>query len=58
MKLQILFLNLWKLEKKENEVFDIDNQVVSLRNEFKILMDKRVKLQEEIDNGRELAKRK
>ncbi|AYE36175.1 flagellar assembly protein FliH [Borrelia turcica IST7] len=46
-----------EIRKKENEVFDIDNQVVSLRNELEILMDKRVKLQEELDNGRELARK-
>ncbi|WKC57860.1 flagellar assembly protein FliH [Borrelia sp. P9F1] len=46
-----------EVRKKENEVFNIDNQVASLRSELEVLMDKKVKLQEEINNGRELARR-
>ncbi|UGQ17091.1 flagellar assembly protein FliH [Borrelia sp. RT1S] len=46
-----------EVRKKESEVFNIDNQVASLRSELEGLMNKRVKLQEEISNGREVARR-
>ncbi|QMU99085.1 flagellar assembly protein FliH [Borrelia sp. A-FGy1] len=44
-----------EIRKKESEVFDMDSQVVSLKSELEILMDKRAKLQEELDNRRELV---
>ncbi|WP_445435896.1 flagellar assembly protein FliH [Candidatus Borreliella tachyglossi] len=46
-----------EIKRKENEAYDIDNRSISLRNELEVLMDKKQKLQEELDSSHEFAKR-